>query len=341
MLSAEGTFEYSLPVEMPDRPDQASSLPTTGDIPSHDSQASPSRFLSLPFEIRLKIYSYVLPARLHKVATQIPYTGLFYSRHTLPPHTSQSFYPFDHSASKNLTTYKVLTSNHHTDFPHLSIHPDVLRTCKQVREEAEPVLYSGKDVCFDFGECASTVSPFWRDRSQLARDCVRWVKIAREIPDLTDNGTRDAVHPDWTDLCGYLMNNLTGLKTLDLTIWTNQGSMPSPVLSSGAAITTLALNNMPGPERPAMDQDFQIKKNEEIKRWQEWEWTHSLLQIPALQHVRVTWWATQWSNGGDNQSENFGAWIASRMSGDRLLKNRLISNGVVVEGLVILPVKSV
>lgn len=47
-------------------------------------------FLSLPFEIRLKICALVLPSRRHTIVTQYPHNGYYYSRTSMVSRSTQT-----------------------------------------------------------------------------------------------------------------------------------------------------------------------------------------------------------------------------------------------------------
>jgi hypothetical protein len=287
--------------------------------------------MSLPLELRLKIYTYLLPPRYHTIVTQLPHNGFFYNASSVPLHSAQSFYPFGTRAPNNLTTYKVLNSNFRSSFPSPSIYPEILRVSKQVKSEAEPVLYAGKGVVWDFGIHMEALKAFWGDRSAEARGMVRSVRVAREIPCLEnrDEVVSKEVDPRWVSSYEFLRTELTGLRMLDLTVWSSSGSTSLfPVSASAPDALTV----------PAWDEDEEAEKKmreEELRRWREWEWTHDLLQMDALRQARITWWGFQ-SIRGENGGSNFDSWLAGRMVGDRVLRERMVWEGVAEEGVVVL-----
>ena len=286
--------------------------------------------MSLPLELRLKIYTYLLPPRHHTVVTQLPHNGFFYNTSSVPLYSAQSFYPFGTRAPNNLTTYKVLNSNFRSSFPSSGIYPEILRVSKQVKSEAEPVLYAGNGVVWDFGIHLEALKAFWGDRSAEARGMVRNVRVAREIPCLEnlDGVVSKEADPRWVSLCEFLRAELTGLRMLDLTIWSSSGSTSSfPV--SASAPDALSVT--------ARDEDKVEKKmrEEELRRWKEWEWTHELLQMGALRQARITWWGFQ-SIRGENGENDFDSWLAGRMVGDRVVRERMVREGAVEEGVVVL-----
>jgi hypothetical protein len=72
-------------------------------------------FLSLPFELRLKIYALVLPSRTHTIVTQYPHNGYYYSRTSMVSHS------------------------HKPSIPHSRIHPAGHRICSR---NLPPTSYS-------------------------------------------------------------------------------------------------------------------------------------------------------------------------------------------------------
>jgi hypothetical protein len=314
--------------ERPADPDlslvQIETQPSRGLPPLTTSQ--PFRFQDLPLELRLKIYAYLLPARAHTIVTQIPHNGYFYNTATIPQHSAQSFYPFGRSPPKNLTTYKVLTDNFRSEFPAPSIHPEILRVSRALHEEAENVLYGSKGVTWDFGVHLEALVAFWGDRSKEARASVRGVRIAREIPVEKDgDGIVSGVDARWRTVCGFLRDEMTGLRDLDLTIWSSSGSVaafPSAPQVSG---------------EPDDEESKVLAKKDDEKRWREWEWTKELLQMEALRNAKVTWWGFQSTKGVEGRTVGFDSWLAGRMVGDKLVRDRIVGQGDVIEGSIILP----
>lgn len=305
-----------------------------------DESQEPFPFMSLPLELRFKIYAYLLPPRTHTIVTQLPHNGFFYNTSTIPAFSAQSFYPFGTKAPNNLTTYKVLSSNFRSSFPEPSIYPEILRVSRQVKDEAEPILYAGKDVAWDFGIHLEALKGFWGDRSESARRVVRNVRIAREIPSL-ENGSGElpkAVDARWVAFCSFLKTELTGLRTLDLTIWSSSGSTASFPVAAAESISPVL-----GDWEMDMDEERKRKaREEEVKKWREWKWTADLLQMDALRQARITWWGWDIFGGreghgdGERTVRTFDSWLAGRMVGDRVVRERMVREGVVEEGVIVL-----
>jgi hypothetical protein len=57
--------------------------------------------------------------------------------------------------------------------------------------------------------------------------------------------------------------------------------------------------------------------------------------MDALRQARITWWGFQ-SIRGENGESNFDSWLAGRMVGDRVLRERMVWEGVAEEGVVVL-----
>ncbi len=302
------------------------------------------RFLDLPLELRLRIYELLLPPRTHTIVTQIPHNGYFYNSSTIPACSASSFYPFGRSpptsSQVKYTTYKVISANFRSNFPTPSIHPEIFLVNKQILAEAEPVLYGSNQAVWDFGVHLDALVAFWGDRSIVARACVRNMRIAREIPgpsqlanialNSEDNNTIDAT---WTKTCSFITSQFANLRTLDLTLWSSGGStasFPSPAMAPAL------------PSNPTLmtidDDAHAIAKQQDLARqWREWDYTASLLNMPALRKAKVTWWGFQSSKGEDGgMHAGFDSWIAGRMVSDRIVRERMIRDGVVIEGVVVL-----
>lgn len=274
-------------------------------------------FLDLPLELRLKIYGYLLPARKHEIITQRPHNGSFFS--SPPAYSSQTLYQA-YASQPGLTTYALLTSNFRRDFPHAGIHTAILRTCKQIHDEAVEVLYGTEGTTFDFGVHVDAVVPFWSDRCASARRSARSVRMAKEIPGATENGRRPAATKlqaaeteVWDKTCSYLRSELRGLRNIDLTVWSAPGSN-----------ATLPSANVGEPDESPATQ----------AAWKEWEWTRKLLEVEALQKLRVTWWGFHVTESIDG---SFSSWLGKRMVSDKVVKDRMVKSGNVIEGFVVLP----
>lgn len=286
------------------------------------SRAPPSppehfHFLDLPLELRLKIYEYILPARAHTIVTQIPYNGFFYNTATLPAHSAQSFYPFGRNSPKNLTTYKVLSSNFRTSFPSQTIYTDIFRVCKQIHAEAETIFYASNESIYDFGIYGDALIAFMGDRSERARALIRNIRIAKEIPklDYGDGGLGEKREDGkWVRLCTYIQNEMPGLQNLDLTVW-----------GGGWNLAPLLVSRNPASQ----------SQNQE-NQWRKWEYTKGLLEMEALKAMKVTWWGFCSEKGQEGQAIGFDSWLAGRMVGDKLVRDRMIREGVVIEGVAVL-----
>ncbi|KAE9376642.1 hypothetical protein N431DRAFT_332204 [Stipitochalara longipes BDJ] len=297
--------------------------PLSSTPPKQQGDQSVFRFLDLPLELRLKIYALLLPPRTHTIVTQIPHNGFFYNTSTIPLFSATSFYPFGTSPPRkhlngNLTTYKVLNRNFRKDFPELSIYPHLFLICQQIKEEAEPLLYGSPKVEWDFGTNIEAVAPFFGDRSLVARQYIRHIKVAREI---RDGSGKEGVDYGWERFCTYISAELSNLGSVDLTIWSSSGSaagFPSSLLTS-------------------LIPEEKESKEEEERKWREWEFIKKLVEVEGLRKAKVTWWSFQGGGkGGEERGQGFDSWLARRMVGDQVVRERMLGDGVVREGAVML-----
>lgn len=191
---------------------------------------------------------------------------------------------------------------------------------RAVHEEAESVLYGSRGVTWDFGVHLEALVAFWQDRSPAARASVKGVRIAREIPIVKNKEeVVSGVDARWMVLCDFLRDEMTGLRELDLTIWSSSGSVTA------------------FPSDGEGEESRMLLGKDEEKRWTEWEWTKELLQMEALRNAKVTWWGFQSLKGDEGQAVGFDSWLASRMVGDKLVRDRMVEQGVVVERSVVVP----
>jgi hypothetical protein len=306
---------------------------------NHPSRGGPSGattfpFLHLPIELRVEIYGYLLPPRRHKIVTQLPHNGYFYSTIFIPAHAGQSFYPSGLCPANKLTTYKVLSSNFSRSYPSKSIHTEVMRVSKQVRDEAEMVLYGSSENVWDFGTHLDACVAFWGDRGPGARKYARSLRIAREIPSSKSDWEDKNVDSTWIQFCHFLKTEMTGLRTLDLTVWGDGGglaSFPVPVPLLVAGMAAAAASGRDWEEEAA-----EVEPKLEMERmWSRWDSIRDLLQMDALRTARITWWGFDSVESGGAKGA-FDGWLAARMVGDSLVRERMVREGVVQEGVVVL-----
>ncbi|KAH9214924.1 hypothetical protein DL95DRAFT_389216 [Leptodontidium sp. 2 PMI_412] len=308
--------------------------------------------LSLPLELRLKIYSYILPPRHHNIVTSIPPTNFFYNTSTI---SNQTSYPFGHSAPLGPTgtplsvPYKVLTKNTHTSYPHPSITTALLRTCKQIHAEAEPVLYGCEESVWDFGVHLEALRGFWGERSAVARESVRNVRLAFEVPlfGLFEAGSggemlgrKAAV---WQRVVDYVTTRMKGLRELELMLWcVDGGTSGFPAEVSGDLDVDSLMVDEGMSEREEKEMMERRVRFELERRWREWKWTEDLLSMPSLRRTKITCWAAvppTLEDGGvfGVTVPKFDSWVAGRMVADMSLRKKMIKDRVVVgEEVVIL-----
>ncbi|KAK0114936.1 hypothetical protein ONS96_013410 [Cadophora gregata f. sp. sojae] len=309
--------------------------------------------LSLPLELRLKIYSYILPPRHHKIVTSLPSTNFFYNT------SASSFlhppsYPFGRSAplsptGKPLTVpYKVLTSNTHASYPHNTITTALLQTCKQIYYEAEPVLYGSSEAVWDFGVHLDAVRGFWAERSQLARECVRSLRVAWECPageGIFESGSGGEILGRkvvvWMRFVEYLRNELKGLRELDLMLWCADGGVSGfPKADEEIDWDVNEDLRMPVREYGLSERDEMalIERKERFeteKKWREWRWTEDLLSMPSLRQTKITCWAAVPPKMEETVDfsvtvPKFDSWVAGRMVADSILRAKMVQDGIVV-----------
>ncbi|KAF5867547.1 uncharacterized protein Bfra_010522 [Botrytis fragariae] len=289
-----------------------------------NSMANPSfPFLSLPIEIRLKIYLLLLPPRHHKITTQIPHNGYYFPPKCLPLCAAQSFYPISPDTPERLTTYKVLSANSHTDHPNPSIHTRILSVCKQTKLEAEEVLYGNGNSIWDFGMHIEAVQPFWTDRSQGARRWAQNLKIAREVLELgVDASAGASVDMVWGNFCRFITCELLGLKNLDLTVWGNPWVEES--LNSSEVIEM-------GDEMSLDGDDVREVRKSAMKSREMWtlrdrEYMKELLAHEGLRSAKVTCWGFR-----EEVKSSWAKWMLE----SRSLMEEMVREGEVVQDVLV------
>ncbi|KAL2066982.1 hypothetical protein VTL71DRAFT_1406 [Oculimacula yallundae] len=311
--------------------------------------------LSLPLELRLKIYTYILPPRHHKIVTSIPPTNYFYNTSSIP---NQTTYPFGRSSPSSLsnslsTPYKVLTKNTHPSYPHASITPSLLLACRQIHSEAEPLLYNNNASIWDFGVHVDALRAFWGERSKIARASVRSLRIGFEVPVFAPGALDERVAGEmlgrkaiaWEKMLSFVKGEMGGLRELDLLLWCSDGSergFPEMVDSSISddEFTSTRSGEILS-EREITEALERRARFEKERRWREWEWTEDLLSIPSLRQTRITCWSALPPTIDDEASfgvtvPKFDSWVAGRMIADGMLREKMVKEGVVVSEEVVI-----
>ncbi|PQE34044.1 autophagy-related 3 protein [Rutstroemia sp. NJR-2017a WRK4] len=288
--------------------------------PAHNDQLCqepPFPFLSLPLELRLKIYGYLLPARHHKITTQLPHNGYYYPVNGVPAHVTQSFYPVSPDKPNKLTTYKLLSENSHPNFPQPSICTAILSVSKQVNAEAEQVLYGSCKSVWDFGMSVEAVKWFFTDRSRAARGCVKNLKLARDVSGAgVEGGKGDVV---WEEFCTFVGEEMGSLRAVDLTVWGRGEVAPGPIVAGGREVDVNVDEEG--------DKEKLEEKMKQEKQVREWEYIMKLVGNEGLKSAKITWW------GFAPGVESF---LARWMLDSCHLKEQVVQNGEVVEGIVVL-----
>ncbi|PQE17066.1 autophagy-related 3 protein [Rutstroemia sp. NJR-2017a BBW] len=245
-------------------------------------QEPPFPFLSLPLELRLKIYGHLLPVRHHKITTQLPHNGYYYPANGVPAHATQSFYPVSPDKPNKLTTYKLLSENSHPNFPQPSICTAILSVSKQVNAEAEQVLYGSCKSVWDFGMSVEAVKWFFTDRSRAARGCVKNLKLARDVSGAgVEGGKGDVV---WEEFCSFVGEEMGSLRAVDLTVWGKGEVAPGPIVAGGREVDV----NVDGDE--VVDKEKLEEKMKQEKQVREWEYIMKLVGNEGLKSAKITWW---------------------------------------------------
>lgn len=70
------------------------------------------------------------------------------------------------------------------------------------------------------------------------------------------------------------------------------------------------------------------------RKWKEWEFIRELMGIEGLRRAEVTWWGCQGEE--KERGQGFDSSLARRMVGDKVVRERMVMEGVVKEGRVVL-----
>lgn len=175
-------------------------------------------------------------------------------------------------------------------------------------------------VVWDFGVDVGVVGGFFAERGEGKKRVGR-VRVGREVA-----GGMDAA---WESVVGEL-SMLGGVREVDLTVWCVGGGedyFPAYAKEGGNSdCGSWSRDGLRGEE----ERDREL----ENKQWSEWDWIQSLMRLPTLKKVTLTWWIFR---EVVEEGAWFDSWRAGRMVGDKVLRERMVREGTVIQGVVVLP----
>lgn len=197
----------------------------------------------------------------------------------------------------------------------LEISPAILRVSKQVLRESEPVLYGHPDVVWNFGLSFEGLVGFLGGRSEVARGCIRGIRGAGCVTGGVDS--------KFLSTLDFMKTELTGLQNIEFTIWGerwgdgNEGG-EKYLVSLGAGVNGEEVNWKGNDE-----EDGGWKE----RKWREWEWTRRYFELGGLRRLVVR----EWRFGEGDEKGGLDGWLARKMVGSGLVRDRMVREGVVVE----------
>jgi hypothetical protein len=153
---------------------------------------------SLPAEIRLHIYSYLLQPEPSTTTLSIRTFDPERYRNSFGAHNRARYAVMGGRlrSATLLTTYHLVDSSPETSKPEL--FPSILGVCRLFHREASQFLYSR--YTFDFGKDVEAVVPFLSDLTPTSRRRIRNVKIVKGALPYTKEFDRC----EWRGVCEYL-----------------------------------------------------------------------------------------------------------------------------------------
>ncbi len=163
---------------------------------SNEAQQPPVSFLSLPAEIRLKIYTFALSVSSHHILSmQALSTG------EASPKSVRCFMPHCTGHRQHLYCFDTREP----------VTLSLLRTCRLVYHEASLMPYSGNT--FKFYQDPQAYRMFMENRSLLQLQEIRSLEILSEGPRFGEKKRNDI----WLNMC-TTMESMTSLKHLKLAL---------------------------------------------------------------------------------------------------------------------------
>lgn len=166
-------------------------------------------FLSLPKELRMKIYSYIFPARTQLIIISPARNPSFFKT---APHSRNLF---------QLVTSCIQSFTHPTHHHHCNTrtpHPlSLLHTNTQIYKEVLPLLYSKAIFAIDPSDQVNTLSLFLAPLSPYAQSCIRTLRLylPHDISSYND-GERTSLAYTWSSICTTITKHLPDLQTLEI-----------------------------------------------------------------------------------------------------------------------------
>jgi hypothetical protein len=128
-----------------------------------------------------------------------------------------------------------------------------------------------------------------------------------------------------------LKDQCVGLRTVDLTVWAEDGGLvPNPLPTT----QDMGVNSADEVVEEENANSKAVNTVNDGKLWREWEWTRALLKVEPLRHVKVTWWGFATTK---EREARFDSWLGRRMAADKQVRDRMVLEGRIVEGVVIVP----
>jgi hypothetical protein len=124
----------------------------------------------------------------------------------------------------------------------------------------------------------------------MARKAIRHIRIVREIPVMSrvagseDRMLQDPNHLDgevidvfWSTTSAFLKDQCLGMRTVDLTLWAEDGGLVEDILPIAAGLTPDAQDTEDDSADRAVEDESgnenALHAREDGKLWRQWEWT--------------------------------------------------------------------
>ncbi|KAF2225634.1 hypothetical protein BDZ85DRAFT_257832 [Elsinoe ampelina] len=235
----------------------------------------------LPLELRLQIYSYLLPSSnkdqsldchsriteasisqqdAQRRSTSVLHIRTMEPKHfcTLSPKLSHRYLVRDFRGRAAYTTFELS--------PRPPLHPNILATSRALHAETAPLLYS--HPIFDFETCVEAVVPFFSSLRPETRDLIRTVRVTK-TPQCYD---KEFDRAEWDAAMEGLAT--IGLERLELVVIAGKPA------------------RMPGVRGVFEGQEEEVKPYDD-EEWpglmeaEGFEWVRGLVGIKGLKEVRI------------------------------------------------------
>lgn len=226
----------------------------------------PSRLLSVPTEIRLQIYKYLLEdGKREWICIRNKATPIEWPNSSAHKTTQTKYHVVENTSMCQQRFYETTYCQIEGERSHFKFHPSIMAVCRLLHREAAEVLYGNHG--FDFNYDLEAVVPFLTDRTEYSRALIRRISVCKGGPfairALLSGGGSSTT---WAHMCQFLARSNPPLRRLQVVVDAGQPSEP-----------------WEGPQRLSVS-DIRLLKGINIGVL---DWIQDLAEIKGLEELQI------------------------------------------------------